>query len=73
MIRGNHLTHVVMGAIEVAANGDFANWRVPGESVPGVGGAMDLAVGVRDIFNLRESFKWLEMAANPNPKRRFAR
>ncbi len=50
MIRGGHLTHVVMGAIEVAANGDFANWRVPGESVPGVGGAMDLAVGVRDIF-----------------------
>lgn len=50
MIRGGHVTHAVLGAIEVAANGDFANWRVPGESVPGVGGAMDLAVGVRDIF-----------------------
>jgi 3-oxoacid CoA-transferase B subunit len=50
MIRGGHLTHAVVGAIEVAANGDFANWRVPGQSVPGVGGAMDLAVGVRNVF-----------------------
>ena len=50
MMRGDHLSHAVMGAIEVAANGDFANWRVPGQSVPGVGGAMDLAVGVRNIF-----------------------
>lgn len=50
MIRGGHLTHAVLGAIEVAANGDFANWRVPGQAVPGVGGAMDLAVGVPNIF-----------------------
>jgi len=50
MIRGGHLTHAVVGAIEVAANGDFANWRVPGQAVPGVGGAMDLAVGVRNVF-----------------------
>jgi 3-oxoacid CoA-transferase B subunit len=50
MMRGGHLTHAVLSAIEVAANGDFANWRVPGQAVPGVGGAMDLAVGVPNIF-----------------------
>ena len=50
MIRGGHLTHCVIGAIEVAANGDLANWRVPGEKVPGVGGAMDLAFGVRNLY-----------------------
>jgi 3-oxoadipate CoA-transferase beta subunit len=50
MMRGGHLTHAILGAIEVAANGDFANWHVPGEAVPGVGGAMDLAVGAANIF-----------------------
>jgi 3-oxoacid CoA-transferase B subunit len=50
MIRGGHLSHVVIGAIEVAANGDLANWRVPGQKVPGVGGAMDLAFGVANVF-----------------------
>lgn len=50
MIRGGHITHSIIGAIEVAANGDLANWRVPGEKVPGVGGAMDLAFGVRNVY-----------------------
>jgi 3-oxoacid CoA-transferase subunit B len=50
MMRGGHVTHAVLGAIEVAENGDFANWRVPGEAVPGVGGAIDLAIGVPNIF-----------------------
>ncbi len=50
MIRGGHLTHAIMGAIEVAANGDFANWRVPGQAIPGVGGAMDLAVGAPNVL-----------------------
>jgi len=50
MMRGGHLTHAVLGGIEVAENGDFANWRVPGEAVPGVGGAMDLAVGARNVY-----------------------
>ena len=50
MMRGGHLTHAVMGAIEVAKNGDFANWKVPGAAVPGVGGAMDLAIGVSNIY-----------------------
>lgn len=50
MMRGGHLSHAVLGAIEVASNGDFANWRVPGQAVPGVGGAMDLAVGAPNIY-----------------------
>ena len=50
MIRGGHVTHSVMGAIEVAANGDLANWQMQGAKVPGVGGAMDLAFGVRNIY-----------------------
>jgi len=50
MIRGGHITHSVIGAIEVAANGDLANWRIPGQKVPGVGGAMDLAFGVPNIY-----------------------
>lgn len=50
MIRGGHITHAVMGAMEVAVNGDLANWSVPGEKVPGVGGAMDLAFGVQNLY-----------------------
>jgi 3-oxoacid CoA-transferase B subunit len=50
MIRGGHVTHAVLGALEVAANGDVANWRTPGEKVPGVGGAMDLAFGVPNVL-----------------------
>jgi 3-oxoacid CoA-transferase subunit B len=40
----------VIGAIEVAANGDLANWRMPGKKVPGVGGAMDIAVGIPNVY-----------------------
>jgi 3-oxoacid CoA-transferase B subunit len=50
MIRGGHISYAVLGAREVAANGDMANWRTPGEKVPGVGGAMDLAFGVRNVL-----------------------
>jgi 3-oxoacid CoA-transferase B subunit len=50
MIRGGHITHTVLGALEVAANGDLANWRTPGEKVPGVGGAMDLAFGIKNVW-----------------------
>ena len=50
MIRGGHITHAILGAFEVAANGDMANWRTPGEKVPGVGGAMDLAFGIKNVW-----------------------
>lgn len=50
MIRGGHLTHAVIGAIEVAENGDLANWHVPGQKVPGVGGAMDIARSARNLY-----------------------
>jgi len=50
IIRGGHLTHAVIGAMEVAANGDLANWRMPGQKIPGVGGAMDLAYSVKSLY-----------------------
>lgn len=51
MIRGNHLDYCVLGAFQVASNGDLANWATLDNSrPPGVGGAMDLAVGARHVF-----------------------
>ncbi len=51
MIRGKHLDLCVLGAYQVAANGDLANWTVPDPSViPGIGGAMDLAAGAKRIW-----------------------
>ena len=54
LIRGGYVDVTVLGAYEAAANGDFANWKVAGARGGGIGGAMDLAVGAKNVFLLME-------------------